>query len=42
MAFGLLLDAIPFGWMASVAAPDPAYGRLVPAAAVLQPARQAA
>jgi MFS family permease len=31
MAFGLLLDAIAFTWMASVAAPDTAYGQLVPA-----------
>jgi EmrB/QacA subfamily drug resistance transporter len=31
MAFGLLLDAIAFSWMASVAAPDTGYGQLVPA-----------
>jgi EmrB/QacA subfamily drug resistance transporter len=31
MAFGLLLDAIAFSWMASIAAPDTAYAELVPA-----------
>jgi len=31
MAFGLLLDAIAFAWMASVASPDTAYGQLAPA-----------
>ena len=31
MAFGLVLDAIAFTWMASVAAPDTAYGELAPA-----------
>jgi nitrate/nitrite transporter NarK len=31
MAFGLVLDTIAFGWMATVAGPDTAYGQLAPA-----------
>jgi EmrB/QacA subfamily drug resistance transporter len=31
MAFGLILDAVAFGWMATVAGTDTAYGQLAPA-----------
>jgi MFS family permease len=31
MAFGLALDAIAFGWIATIASPDTPYGQLVPA-----------
>ncbi|MBX5469408.1 MAG: MFS transporter [Thermoleophilaceae bacterium] len=30
MAFGLILDAIAFGWMAAIVAPDTPYAQLVP------------